>query len=138
MEYIEVTGADVEPIKEPLEKSYIHVASNHAITSDTMYDLMRNLKDSEQEAFVFMNPDASHKSSITFKRWVAMSENFAVSMAELGVNPRDKVGVIIPNCEEVVITVGGLIHCGALPVFLTYDLKSGKDIEVKSRTLKSR
>ncbi|CAH1800015.1 unnamed protein product [Owenia fusiformis] len=132
MEYIEVADSVIQPIKEPVKKSYIHVAtSNQPITANTMYDYMRELKDSEQEAFVFMNDDANRHGSITFKRWVALSENLAVSLVEMGVKPQDKVGVIIPNCEEIVITIGGLLHCAALPVLLTYDLKSGKDILTK-------
>ncbi|CAH1798279.1 unnamed protein product [Owenia fusiformis] len=128
MEYIEVSDPDVDPIKEPVTKSYIHVASKRPLSSRTLYDCMRELKDSDEEAVVFMKPDGTRKGSITYKRWIALSENLAVSLIDLGVRPGDKVVVCIPNCEENIISIGGLLHCAALPVFTSFELRSGVDI----------
>ncbi|CAH1775578.1 unnamed protein product [Owenia fusiformis] len=128
MEYLDVIDPDVEPIKEPLKESYISIASKHPLSRLTLNECMQELKHDDEEAFVFMNPDASRHSSITYKRWVALSENLAVSFDEIGVRPGDMVVVCVPNCEEMVVCVGGLLHCAAVPVFLTFGLKSGEDI----------
>ncbi|CAH1780973.1 unnamed protein product [Owenia fusiformis] len=138
MEYIEVSDPDVEPIKEPLTKSYIHVASKRPLSSRTLYDCMRELKDSDEEAVVFMKPDGTRQGSITYKRWVALSENLAVSLIDLGVQPGDKVVVCIPNCEENIVSVGGLLHCAALPVFISFDLRSGVDIVEKVKDVDAK
>jgi fatty-acyl-CoA synthase len=53
---------------------------------------------------------------VTFPELAALTDDFARSLRGLGVGPRDKVGILMPNQLEFVAAVIGASKLGAIPV----------------------
>jgi fatty-acyl-CoA synthase len=64
----------------------------------------------EHEALVFP------EGRVTYAELAASSDRFACSLRALGVGPRDKVGILMPNCLDYVLTLLGAAKLGAVVV----------------------
>ncbi|CAH1790849.1 unnamed protein product [Owenia fusiformis] len=134
MEYIEPYDDDVKPISEPLASSYINVISEkEELDAETFLQHLQKQKENDNDAFVFLDSEGNRRDVLTFRGWNESSQDMAVSLLSIGVKSGDFVGIISPNCRELIITFGALLHINAIPVLLTFDLKSGKDVAKKIR-----
>ncbi len=77
----------------------------------TIGDLVdRAAATSDGDAIVFP------EERVTFPELAALSDRFARSLRGLGVGPRDKVGILMPNQLDFVAAVVGASKLGAVPV----------------------
>ncbi|CAH1776500.1 unnamed protein product, partial [Owenia fusiformis] len=121
MEFIVSNDPNVEPIKEPLTESYINVTSKTPLNTKTFNQLLLDCKEDDSEAFIFMDALGNRKDALTFKDWVDSAENLAVGIEELGLTSGDYVGVLSPNCRELVCSVAAMAFLGVIPIFLNFD-----------------
>ncbi|CAH1775537.1 unnamed protein product, partial [Owenia fusiformis] len=127
-EYVEAHDSILQPIKEPLSQSYIKAATSHQPDNRTLLDYMREQKDNEKEAVVFIGSDGNRSDVLTFKDWAESSQDLAVSLSMLGLRPNDFMGIMGPNCRELVCSFGAALNLSAVPVFLSFNLVSGEDL----------
>ncbi|CAH1786159.1 unnamed protein product [Owenia fusiformis] len=128
MEYVEAYDSIIQPIKEPLTKSYIKTSTSDPPDTKTALDYLREQRNNENEAIVFMDSDGNRKDVLSFNDWVESSEDLAVSLSKIGLSSGDFIGILAPNCHELICSLGAAINLAAVPVFLSFNLVSGEDL----------
>lgn len=83
--------------------------------TDTLIDVLRRAAQTTDRGFVFLN-DALEPRSWTFEQVFQETERRGRYFRSLGLNPGDRLAMIIPDGEDFVLSFLGAIRAGIIPV----------------------
>ena len=110
--------------------SYVHTPLTKPMEYKTLPQFLddRVLEIPDKEAIVFHSTTHPNPLTLTYRQWRDSSKKIATSAVNVGLNPGDRVGILLPNSPAFAIGHMGLIMAGVVPVFLSIDRMSQQDI----------